>query len=162
MGIGGDYDHELKIGSDTQQFRLVRGEGGAVMYNIRNIIPNYRDPLLFTQSNWIGGHGSFERRAPDVYFEGQSIDTTQKGRVFLGPLITTVQESDDTDLDAAPQGFIWFTATGEWLCFTTGNIYRYDVGSNGKWTVATTTVSGVLKMAEFKGIMYAARGATGA
>ncbi|KKN74737.1 hypothetical protein LCGC14_0387790 [marine sediment metagenome] len=160
MGIHGDFDHELKIDSDTQQFRLVKGEGGAVMYNIRNIIPNYRDPLLFTQSDWTGGHGSFERKAPDVYFEGQSIDTTQKGRVFLGPLITTVQEDDDTDLDAAPQGFVWFTATSEWLCWTTGNIYRYDVGSSGKWTVASTTVSGVTHMAEFKGIMYAARGSS--
>ncbi len=158
MSIHGQYDHELRIGSDTQQFRLVRGEGGAVMYNIRNIIPQYRDPLLFTQSDWKGGHGSFERRMPNVYFEGQSIDTTQEGRVFLGPLITTVQESDDTDLDSAVVQFIWFTATSEWLCATAGKIYRYDVGSNGKWTAATTTVAGVTHMAEFKGIMYAGVG----
>ncbi len=160
MSIHGEYDHELKIGSDTEQFRLVRGEGDAVMYNIRNIIPNYRDPLRFTQSDWIGGHGSFERRVPDVYFEGQSIDTTQEGRVFLGPLINTVNKTGDVALDSAPVGFIWFTATSEWLCWTAGHIYRYDVGSNGKWTQASTTVAGVTHMAEFKGIMYAAKGSS--
>ena len=157
MGIGGDFDHELKIGSDTQQFRLVRGEGDAVMYNIRNIIPQYRDPLRFTQTNWIGGHGHFERQVPDVYFEGQSIDTTQDGRVFLGPLINTVQLVGGA-LDSAPVQFIWFEATGEWLCATAGEIYRYDVGSSGVWVAATTTVAGVTHMAEFKGIIYAAKG----
>ena len=161
MSIQGDFDHELKIGAvDAEGFRLVRGEGDAVMYNIRNIIPQYRDPLRFTQSDWIGGHGSFERRVPDVYFEGQSIDTTQEGRVFLGPLINTVNKTGDVALDSAPVGFIWFTATSEWLCWTAGHVYRYDVGSNGKWTQASTTVAGVTHMAEFKGIMYAAKGSS--
>ena len=155
MSIHGAYDHELKIGDTTQQFRLIRGEGGAVMYNIRNIIPNYRDPLRFTQSNWIGGHGSFERKAPDVYFEGQSIDTTQDGRVFLGPLINTVGEIGDTgNLDTAVVQFIWFEAQNKWLCATAGKIYLYTTG----WTAATTPVAGVTHMVEFKGIMYAALG----
>ena len=155
MGIGGDFDHELKIGSTTEQFRLVRGEGEAVMYNIRNVIPNYRDPLRFTQTNWIGGHGSYERRAPDVYFEGQSIDTTQDGRVFLGPLINTVGEIGDSgNLDSAPVGFIWFEAVSKWLCFTASKIYLYTTG----WTLASTDVAGVTHMAEFKGVMYAALG----
>ena len=155
MGISGDFDHELKIGSDTQQFRLIRGEGDAVMYNIRNIIPNYRDPLRFTQSDWIGGHGSYERRTPDVYFEGQSIDTTQEGRVFLGPLINTVGEIGDSgNLDSAVVGFFWFEAQNKWLCFTASKIYLYTTG----WTLATTSVAGVTHMAEFKGIVYAARG----
>lgn len=227
MGIGGDFDHELKIGSTTEKFRLVRGEGGAVMYNIRNIIPQYRDPLRFTQSNWAEGHGSFERRTPAVYFEGQSIDTTQEGRVFLGPRINTVLEDDDTNLDTAVAGFIWFENTNEWLCWTAGFIYRYVQDDTGidtnepltaietgidcdadastpipvnsvieiesekmwvtatgttltvirgflgttaathatntdiyisKWKKATTTVAGVTHMAEFKGIMYAAKG----
>ncbi|KKN62194.1 hypothetical protein LCGC14_0514730 [marine sediment metagenome] len=153
--IHGDYDHELKIGSTTQQFRLVRGEGDAVMYNIRNIIPNYRDPLRFTQSNWIGGHGSFERKTPDVYFEGQSIDTTQDGRVFLGPLINTVGEIGDSgNLDSAVVGFFWFEAQNKWLCFTASKIYLYTTG----WTLATTSVAGVTHMAEFKGVVYAALG----
>ncbi|GAH86508.1 unnamed protein product, partial [marine sediment metagenome] len=127
MSIHGDFDHELKIGDDTQQFRLVRGEGDAVMYNIRNIIPEYRDPLRFTQSNWIGGHGSYERKAPDVYFEGQSIDTTQDGCFFLGPLINPVSESGNGgNFDSAVVQFIWFEATSEWLCATAEKIYRYD------------------------------------
>ncbi len=155
MSIHGDFDHELKIGSTTQQFRLVRGEGDAVMYNIRNIIPNYRDPLRFTQSNWISGHGSFERRAPDVYFEGQSIDTTQDGRVILGPLINTVGEIGDSgNLDSAVFQFVWFEAQSRWLCATANKIYIYTTG----WTAATTAVAGVTHMAEFKGVMYAALG----
>ena len=154
MGIHGDFDHQLKIGSDTQEFRLVRGEGGAVMYNIRNIIPQYRDPLRFTQSNWIGGHGSFERRAPDVFFEGQSIDTTQDGRLFSGPLINTVGEIGDSgNLDSAVVQFIWFEAQNQWLCATAGKIYVYTTG----WT-AVETLAGITHMAEFKGIMYAALG----
>ena len=153
--IHGDFDHELKIGSTTEKFRLVRGEGGAVMYNIRNIIPQYRDPLRFTQSNWVGGHGSFERKVPDVYFEGQSIDTTQEGRVFLGPLITTVDESGNGgNLDSAVVQFIWFEALNTWLCATAGKIYLYST----VWTAATDTVAGVTHMAEFKGVMYAALG----
>ena len=155
MGIGGDFDHELKIGSTTERFRLVRGEGDAVMYNIRNIIPNYRDPLRFTQSNWIDGHGHYERKTPSVYFEGQSIDTTQEGRVFLGPLINTVGEIGDSgNLDSAVVGFIWFEAVNTWLCFTASKIYLYSTG----WTLATTAVAGVTHMAEFKGVMYAALG----
>ena len=153
--IHGDFDHELKIGSTTERFRLIRGEGDAVMYNIRNIIPNYRDPLRFTQSNWIDGHGSFERKTPNVYFEGQSIDTTQDGRVFLGPLINTVGEIGDSgNLDSAVVGFIWFEAVNKWLCFTANKIYLYSTG----WTLASTAVAGVTHMAEFKGVVYAALG----
>ena len=155
MGIHGDFDHQLKIGSDTQDFRLVRGEGDAVMYNIRNVIPQYRDPLRFTQATWIGGHGHFARRAPDTYFEGQSIDTTQEGRVFLGPLINTVGEIGDSgNLDSAVVQFVWFKAQSKWLCATASKIYLYTTG----WTAATTAVAGVTHMAEFKGIMYAAVG----
>ena len=155
MSIHGDFDHELAIGGTTQQFRLVRGEGDAVMYNIRNIIPEYRDPLRFTQSNWIGGHGSYERKAPDVYFEGQSIDTTQDGSFFLGPLINTVNESGNGgNLDSAVVQFVWFEAQNKWLCATAGKIYIYTT----VWTAATDTVAGVTHMAEFKGIMYAAVG----
>ena len=155
MGTQGDFDHELKIGSTTEQFRLVRGEGEAVMYNIRNVIPNYRDPLRFTQTDWMGGHGSYERKTPNVYFEGQSIDTTQDGRVCLGPLINTVGEIGDSgNLDSAPVGFVWFEAASRWLCFTANKIYLYTTG----WTLASTDVAGVTHMAEFKGIMYAAKG----
>lgn len=157
MSIHGDFDHELKIGDDTQQFRLVRGESGAVMYNIRNIIPNYRDPLRFTQSNWIGGHGSYERKTPDVYFEGQSIDTTQEGRVFLGPLINQIDEIGDSgNLDSAVVQFIWFEAQSKWLCATASKIYIYTTG----WTAASTPVAGVTHLCEFKGIMYAALGSS--
>ena len=155
MSIHGDFDHELKIGSDTQQFRLARGENGAVMYNIQNIVPNYRNPLLFTQSDWRGGHGSYERRTPNVFFEGQSIDTTQEGRVFLGPLINTVGEIGDSgNLDSAVVQFVWFEAASKWLCASANKIYLYTTG----WTAATTAVAGVTHMAEFKGIMYAAIG----
>ncbi len=90
MGITGEFDHELKIDSTTEKFRLVRDDNKQAMYSIENFVPNYRNPLTFTQKNWVGGHGQNTMKVPDKYFEGQSIDTTQEGRVFLGGAINTV------------------------------------------------------------------------
>ena len=91
-----------------------------------------------------------------MYFEGQSIDTTQDGRIILGPLITEVKKSDDSNLDSAPVIFIWFEAASKWLCATSGQVYLYGT----KWTVATTTVAGVTDMVEYEDIMYAGVGAS--
>jgi len=154
------HDHELKINSTTDHFELMRDENGQAMYRVETIPKQHRDPLTFTQVSWLGGHGQHDMESDDMYFEGQSIDTTQEGRVFLGPLIIEVQESDDTDLDSAPVKFMWNPTVGELICATGGNIYRYDVGSNGKWTVATTTVAGVTDLAMYKGVAFAGRGAS--
>lgn len=83
-------DHEIKIGSTTKKLKLIRDDSGAALYSVIEEIPPHQSQLRFTQDNWIGGHGQYDFKEDDVYFEGQSIDTTQDGRVFLGPLIYTV------------------------------------------------------------------------
>ncbi len=155
MAVHGEFDHELKIGATTERFTLIRQQGQA-MYSIENSVPEYRNPLTFTQKDWKGGHGQFGMRSPDKYFEGQSIDTTQDGRAFLGPLITTVLESDDTALDSAPVKFVWFPAVSKWLCATSGKIYLYGT----KWTAAATTVAGVTDLCVFGNYVFAACGAS--
>ena len=144
MGIHGDFDHELKIGSTTERFRLIRGDEG-VMYNIRNIIPQYRDPLTYTQADWIDGHGNFVRRSPSAYFEGQSIDTTQEGKVFLGPLLQ--HQGDDqgsnASIGAAPTHYCWFPAIGKLLCATATSTWFLDAGG---WNSSTTTVANITQM----------------
>lgn len=154
------HDHEIKIDSTTKQFRLIRDDQDHAMYQVIEDVPQYRPALRTTQRNWINGHGQFFFRDPTAYFEGQSIDTTLDGQLFLGPAVTEVQEDNDTDLDSAPVVFAWFANTSEWLCATSGKIYRYDVGGSGKWTAATTDVSGITDLKEFNGVMYAARGSS--
>ena len=80
--------------------------------------------------------------------------------MLLGPLIVEVKEDDDTALDSAPVQFIWFNATEEWLCATSGKIYRYNVGSSLKWTAATTTVAGVTHLCEHGDTLFAACGSS--
>ncbi len=46
--------------------------------------------LESSQFDWIGGHGQLRKADLTRYLKGQSIDTTQKGRAFQGPLINTV------------------------------------------------------------------------
>lgn len=154
------HDHELKIDSTTDQFRLVRDDQNRAMYRVIEDVPDYRAILKVVQTNWIDGHGQYFYKKPNFYFEGQSIDTTVDGRIILGPEVTEVKESDDTDLDSNPVVFAWFSNTSEWLCATSGKVYRYDVGSNGKWAAATTTVAGITDLKEFDGVMYAAVGST--
>ncbi len=144
----GSADHQIKVGSTTRQLKLMReqlerGGVGRALYQVEVLGGQQDSAINYPQIDWIGGHGQHTFLETDKYFEGQSIDTTQPGRVFLGPEITTVQESDDTDLDGAPVVFKYFPATSELLCATAGKVYRYDVGGNGKWTAATTTVAGV-------------------
>ncbi len=154
-------DHQLKVDSTTQEYELMRDENGQAMYRVDTVEKQRRDPLTFTQVSWLGGHGQHDMKSDDMYFEGQSIDTTQEGRVFLGPLINEVKESDDTDLDSAPVKFMWNPTVGELICATGGEIYRYDVGSNGKWTAqAGGAITGVTDLAMYKGVAFAGRGAS--
>lgn len=119
-------DQELKIGSTTKGLNLIRNEDGSAMYQVIEEIPRYRDPLLYTQANWIDGHGQHDFRNPEAYFEGQSIDTTQEGRVFLGPRINEVQESDDTNLDSTVVKFCWDTTNSKLILITSGKAYFYN------------------------------------
>ncbi len=125
------HDHELLVDSTTDQFELMLNEDGETMYSVETIEGEYRDPLRFTQTDWLGGHGQHDIDFEDMYFEGQSIDTTQEGRVFLGPKIYTVQEDGDTALDAAPVKFLWNPTVGELIMATSGKIYRYIQDDTG-------------------------------
>jgi len=151
-------DHELYNGTTTERFKLIRDDNGSAMYNVENFVPNYRNPLKIIQSNWIDGHGQYEvnpissqNGTNTAYLEGQSIDTTQDGVVFLGPLITTVGT-----VDAAVVGFYWYKAQSKWMCWSATNAYVYST----TWTVTTTALSGVTAMAEYDGVLYAAMGAS--
>ncbi len=152
------HDHELNIDGTVYQFDIMKDANGSAMYAVIEDVPEHQGQLRFIQDNWIGGHGRFnfaKSRYSDEYFEGQSIDTTKEGKIMLGPLITEVKENDDTTLDSAPVCFMWFGTTSEWLCATSGKIYRYNVSSNLKWTAASTTVAGVTHMVEYNGVAYA-------
>lgn len=146
MGIHGKYDHEIKIGTTTKRFNIATGEGGETLYQVTEDIPTYKDPLRVTQTNWIDGHGQHDTAITDMYFDGQSIDTTQEGRFFAGPLISEVQEDDDSDLDSTPVCFLWFARTSELLCATSGEIYRYiaDDTTINMTTSMNTTVTSVV------------------
>jgi len=118
-------DHEIKVGSTTKALKLIRDDKKSALYNVFEEIPNYQQPLLFTQTDWIGGHGQYDFEQPDVYFEGQSIDTTQEGRLCLGPLIYTVG-IDGSTLGANPVCFVWFSAISKWLVATATKVFWYD------------------------------------
>lgn len=152
-----EFDHEIVIDGTTRRLSLIREQGKAV-YEVTPERPNYRDPLRIIQSNWVDGHGQYNVSIDDMYFEGESIDTTQEGRVILGPLINVVTKTGPSELDSPVLGFFWYEDEGVWLCWTTSYVYIYDVGSNGLWTVAKTDLAGVTGMAEYNGIVYAAMG----
>ena len=127
------FDHQLKIGSVTKGLKLIRQQG-QVLYKVSDLIAssveNYQEELRYTQKDWKGGHGKhdWDQYEDDKYFEGASIDTTQDGRIFLGPLINTVLEDDDSVLDSHVTKFMWFSAIKRLLCATAGKIYRYAIG----------------------------------
>ena len=152
------HDHQLNIAGTAYEFDLIRDAQNNAMYQVIEDVPQYQANLRFGQQNWINGHGQYKFRDGGMFLEGQSIDTFQEGKLFLGAGITTVLEADDTALDSAPLGFFWAKTAAKWLCWTASKVYIYGT----KWTAATTAVAGVLQMAEMNGIIYAARGATGA
>lgn len=127
------HDHELLIGSTTYRFDLIRGDDGKAMYSVTEDVPEHSAQLSYEQTNWVNGHGNYWFDDKEAYFEGQSIDTTQEGRIILGPLINEVKEDDDTELDSAPVCFAWFAAasTPVWLCATAAKIYRYTQDDTG-------------------------------
>ena len=149
-----NYDHELLIGNAIVRASLATDSDGKAMYSVTEDIPQYQATLAYEQTNWIDGMGQYLMADPNAYFEGQSIDTTQDGRIILGPLITEVKESDATNLDSAPVCFYWSPTISKWLCATTGKVYLYGTA----WTAATTTVGSCTQFAEFDGYIFAACG----
>ncbi len=131
MSRHSDYDHELKIDSTTEKFRLVVDDSGAGMYRIENVILPQQDPFVFAQTDWTGGYGQYQVENPAMYFDGQSIDTTQDGRVILAPLITeasysaasTVQENYITGNDTQ---YNFYGSTWAAQTFTPASAHTID------------------------------------
>ncbi|GAI66591.1 unnamed protein product, partial [marine sediment metagenome] len=99
----------------------------------------------------------YDFRAEDVWFDGQSIDTFQEGKIFLGPLIYSVGVSGG-NLDAAPTALCWFAAIGKLMLATTTHIYWYDDTN----FVEKEELAGqvITDMIEFNGILYVALAGT--
>ena len=157
MSVGSTtYDHQLVIGGVTKGLRLIRDDSKHAMYQVIEEIPKYQDPLRFTQDDWIGGHGQYDFDRRDVYFDGQSIDTTQDGRIILGPLINSVG-IDGSTLGANPVCFCWFAAIGKLMVATASKVFWYD-GTYfvEKWDA--TEIGTISHMIEFNGILYVALG----
>jgi hypothetical protein len=153
-------DHELKVGSTTKKLNIMRDKNGGAMYSVQENIPQYRDPLIFTMKDWKGGHGQYEFLNDDVYYDGQSIDTTQDGKIFLGPMITQVGVGATTALDATVQGFYWYAAQAKLMCWTTNHMYYWDSGT-GFWVEAEDFSTAVIyDVIEYNGILYVALGAS--
>lgn len=134
-------DHAIKIGDKKQGLRLIRDKGKA-LYSVIEDIPNYQQQLRFIQRDWVGGHGQYDFEQPDMYFEGQSIDTTQDGRIILGPKINSVGISGAT-LGANPVCFCWFNSITKLMVATATRVFWYD-GTNFvmKWDRANHAWAG--------------------
>uniref|UniRef100_A0A6M3J6K8 Uncharacterized protein n=1 Tax=viral metagenome TaxID=1070528 RepID=A0A6M3J6K8_9ZZZZ len=98
-------DIRMTIGATTKDFNLAV-ENRQKLFNIReepivpikslSDIPSYGDLppekiLAFVQNNWRGGMGQKDRFiTPDMFADGQSIDTREPNQIILGPLINTI------------------------------------------------------------------------
>jgi hypothetical protein len=149
------HDHELTIGSVTKGLTLMRNKDGSTMYSVTENVPEYRDKTLFRQSNWTGGHGQYSTSDPVMYFDGQSIDTTQDGRILLGPLINQVYQTsalkdnyDGSDDEyGTVYGVVWkgqsFTAASSYT-ISSVSLEMYHTGNPGTVTVSIrATAAGV-------------------
>lgn len=152
-------DHELRVGTVTRKFKLVRDDKGASLYTVTEDTPKYEQSLKHIMVNFQGGHGQFSMKQPDLYFSGQSIDTTQEGKVILGPLI--YQVGLPGVLDGNPICSCWFSAISKLMVATTAKVYWYD-GTNFVVKKDFTAIGTVSDMVEYNGVLYVALGATAA
>ena len=150
------HDHELKIGSTTRALELARDENGRAMYQVYTDIPEYRQPLTFTQSDWTGGHRQRDFLDATKYYEGKNIDTFQDGRVILGPKINTVGVSGGS-LGATPKFFLWYNAISKWMCATAKKVFSYD-GTNFVVEKDFSAIADITGLVEFDDIMYVCLG----
>jgi len=151
-------DHELVVGSTKKTLTLARESNGQALYSVTEELKN-RTIVDFEQTNWIDGHGQLVRDNPFKYIEGQSIDTTQDGRVILGPLINEAGlYNTHAELDAAPTKFLWFKAIGKLMMATGSQVYWYD----GTYWVSQETITGktISDMAEYNSVLYVAIGSS--
>lgn len=143
-------DHVIKIDDDKKGLRLIVNEGRP-LYSVIEDVPNYQQQLRIIQRDWTGGHGQYDLVQPDMYFEGQSIDTTQEGRLLLGPEIQQVGVSGG-DLGANPVCFYWFGAISKLMVATATKVFWYD-GTNFVEKKAFTAGT-ISNLSEVNGILY--------
>ncbi len=153
------HDHELKVDSTTKKFKLARRDDGSVIYQVSEDVPQYRDSLKFIMRNWQGGHGQFSIKQPEVYFDGQSIDTTQEGKVTLGPLINSVGVGASTSLGATPVCFCWYAAISKLMVATATKVFWYD-SSTGYFVEKEdfSAIGIITDMKEYNAVLYVALG----
>lgn len=156
-------DHEFVISGQngSNPFRLeLATDQNRPLYRQYEKVPEHSERIEWTQKNWINGHGQYEFTDATAYFDGQSIDTTQDGRIILGPLISevylagTLYESVTSGNDSSRQMYSWVsgqTTYGYRLAQTftpSGNhtvkairIKVYKIGNPGTLTVAITATN---------------------
>jgi len=82
------HEHEIVYDSTTERLDLVKDDQNRAMYRVIEEVPNYQNPLEFVQDNWIGGHGQHTFEEPDMFYEGENIETGLDGMLYLGPLLS--------------------------------------------------------------------------
>lgn len=128
------YDHEIIVSGQKSgnpiRLHLARGQDGKALYEVTEHIPQHDERIEWTQKDWRGGHGQYKVLDPTMFFDGQSIDTTQEGRVILGPKINEVYtgavkkqnyESGQDDYSG-----VW---TGQWIAQTFTPSDSHTVGA---------------------------------
>jgi len=131
-------DISITIGSTTKLFDLAKGENRQKQMSTReeqivpvralSDVPSYGDLppekiLAFVQNTWRGGMGQKDKFfTPDMYADGQSIDTREPNQIILGPLITTVGAISGTVIA------LEFFKDREYAA-TTSKVYRLSTNS---------------------------------
>jgi len=160
MSVGSHtHDHEIRVNSTTKRFNLARNDNGGAIYQVSEDTPKYQNPFKFIMRNWQGGHGQYELKQSDLYFYGQSIDTTQEGKVILGPLIYSVGVGATTSLGANPVCFCWYAAISKLMVATGTKVFWWD-SSTGYFVEKEdfTAIGIITDMKEYDGILYVALG----
>ncbi len=153
-------DHELLIsgqnGDNPIRLELAKDEAGRPLYRQYEKVPQYDEHFEWTQSDWRGGHGQYNLVVKSMYFDGQSIDTTQEGRILLGPKIYAVYKAttgavdyyitnDDNKVavtEGYPAGQTFTTSTDYTVSAVSLKLYRS--GYPGTVTVSIQSTSGGL------------------
>jgi hypothetical protein len=158
MTIIDSAEHEFIISgqNDSQAFALTiaRDKNDAPLCQRSENVPQHDEALEWPQSNWTGGHGQKVLQDRTMYHSGRSIDTTQEGRILLGPLInevysgTTLKQSYSTGIDnkADIGGIYWsmqsFTPTDTHTLSVVSLYFAQTGGNPGTITVRVYATSG--------------------
>lgn len=157
-------DHEIMIGSTTRRLQLIRDEKGKAAYSVIENPPETKVRVMFGQNNWTAGHGQYKARVPSMYFDGASIDTTQEGRIILGPYINEVKTSETADQSYSTGVDSYGTIYGSYIraqTFTAGSTYTMTYAKLYLKRIGTPgTVSVDIKATTFDGSDYVPSGSS--